>query len=53
MGNLLCIFNSEKLTEMFKTHGRVNSAKVVTDRESGRSEGFGFVEIESDANNSI
>ena len=41
--------------DTFKSHGNVISAKVVTDRESGRSRGFGFVEMEndSDSNNAI
>ena len=41
--------------DTFKPHGNVVSAKVVTDKESGRSRGFGFVEMEndSDANSAI
>ena len=35
--------------DTFKSHGNVISAKVVTDRESGRSRGFGFVEMENDS----
>lgn len=55
VGNLPWIFNNEKLLETFKSHGSVISAKVVTDKDSGRSKGFGFVEMEneSDANNAI
>lgn len=34
--------------DTFKPHGNVVSAKVVTDKESGRSRGFGFVEMEND-----
>jgi RNA recognition motif-containing protein len=39
----------------FKPHGNVVAAKVVTDKESGRSRGFGFVEMENDndANSAI
>jgi RNA recognition motif-containing protein len=55
VGNLPWVFNNEKLIETFKTHGSVISAKVVIDKESGRSKGFGFVEMEneSDAKNAI
>ena len=34
---------------MFSAHGNVHSATVVTDRETGRSRGFGFVEMEASA----
>lgn len=55
VGNLPWAFNNEKLMETFKSHGNVISAKVVTDRASGKSRGFGFVEMEneSDANSAI
>lgn len=55
VGNIPWVFNNEKLMDTFKTHGNIISAKVVTDRESGKSRGFGFVEMEneSDANNAI
>jgi RNA recognition motif-containing protein len=36
------------LNELFSTFGQVSSAKVITDRETGRSRGFGFVEMPSD-----
>jgi len=39
---------SESLGAVFETYGEVSSAKVVTDRETGRSKGFGFVEMPSD-----
>jgi RNA recognition motif-containing protein len=48
VGNLPWEFSNEKLMDTFKSHGNVISAKVVTDRESGRSRGFGFVEMEND-----
>ncbi|MFZ1529962.1 MAG: RNA-binding protein [Ferruginibacter sp.] len=43
-------FNSteETLAELFSPFGNVSSAKVITDRETGRSRGFGFVEMSSD-----
>jgi RNA recognition motif-containing protein len=36
------------LRKLFEGYGQVSSAKIITDRESGRSRGFGFVEMESD-----
>ena len=46
---------SDELSQLFSEFGAVTSAKVVTDRDSGRSRGFGFVEMSSDdeANNAI
>lgn len=37
--------SSENLQELFAEYGEVTSAKVITDRETGRSRGFGFVEM--------
>ena len=48
VGNLPYSVTSERLTELFAQHGAVDSAKVVVDRDSGRSKGFGFVEMSSD-----
>ncbi|MFN8777643.1 MAG: RNA recognition motif domain-containing protein [Flavobacteriales bacterium] len=39
---------SAELTELFNQYGAVTSAKVITDRETGRSRGFGFVEMADD-----
>ena len=46
VGNLPWGLNNKELLETFKPHGNVLSAKIVTDKESGRSKGFGFVEME-------
>ncbi len=48
VGNLPFSIDDAALAEMFAKHGSVDSAKVITDRESGRSRGFGFVEMEDD-----
>jgi len=48
VGNLPWNFNNNQLLDIFKPYGKVVSAKVVTDRESGKSRGFGFVEMEND-----
>ncbi len=47
VGSLPWSVTDEELQETFEKHGNVVSAKVVTDRNSGRSRGFGFVEMES------
>ena len=43
VGNLPWSINDETLTNLFAAHGAVARAKVVMDRETGRSRGFGFV----------
>lgn len=48
VGNLSFSVTSADLERLFGEHGTVVSAHVITDRESGRSRGFGFVEMESD-----
>ena len=45
VGNLPFSTSSEDLSRMFAAHGAVESAEVVTDRDTGRSRGFGFVEM--------
>jgi RNA recognition motif-containing protein len=47
VGNLTFSTNSADLENLFGDHGAVTSAQVITDRDSGRSRGFGFVEMES------
>ncbi len=49
VGSLPWAVNDEALKEAFTAYGSVVSAKVVTDRQTGRSRGFGFVEMESDS----
>lgn len=49
VGNLSYNISSSELEELFSAYGKVESAQVITDRESGRSKGFGFVEMSSDA----
>lgn len=51
IGNLAYSTNDDSLREFFATIGQVESAKVVTDRETGRSRGFGFVEFVDEADN--
>jgi RNA recognition motif-containing protein len=48
VGNLPYTLDSVKLEELFKQAGQVASAKVITDKYSGRSRGFGFVEMATD-----
>jgi len=48
VGNLSYSVSSADLEQIFAAHGTVQSAQVIEDRESGRSKGFGFVEMGSD-----
>src|SRR5690606_25720788 len=48
VGNLPFSATSESLNELFAKFGTVTSAKIVMDRDSGRSKGFGFVEMSTD-----
>lgn len=48
VGNLKYTLTSEQLQEVFEQFGQVNSAQVLIDRDTGRSRGFGFVEMEND-----
>ena len=45
VGNLSFSCTADDLRELFSQHGNVASAQVVSDRETGRSRGFGFVEM--------
>jgi RNA recognition motif-containing protein len=48
VGNLAYSVESSELEQLFSQYGTVQSAEVVADRETGRSKGFGFVEMGSD-----
>jgi RNA recognition motif-containing protein len=49
VGNLPYSVSDSDLQQMFEAHGTVQSAQVIMDRDTGRSKGFGFVEMGSDA----
>ena len=48
VGNLPWSTKADDLTEAFNIHGGVIGSRIITDRETGRSRGFGFVEVEDD-----
>ena len=48
VGSLAYSVTEQKLSEIFSQHGAVSSAKIITDKYSGQSKGFGFVEMGSD-----
>ena len=48
VGNLSYSIGNSELERLFEAHGAVRSAQVITDRDTGRSKGFGFVEMGSD-----
>src|SRR6185437_4121727 len=48
VGNLAYGVSDSDLQQMFEAHGTVESAQVIMDRDTGRSKGFGFVEMGSD-----
>jgi RNA recognition motif-containing protein len=49
VGNLPFSANEDEVRNLFATHGNVHSVTLVTDRETGRPRGFGFVEMDADA----
>ena len=51
VGNLPWSIADAELERLFASHGKIESAQVVTDRESGRSRGFGFVEMDRENGN--
>jgi len=55
VGNLAYSVTNESLSAMFSSHGQVDSAQVIIDRDTNRSKGFGFVEMANaqEADNAI
>jgi cold-inducible RNA-binding protein len=55
VGNLPFTFGENDITQIFSNFGGVSSVRVIVDRDTGRSKGFGFVEMttEEDAQNAI
>ena len=54
VGNLPWATTDDQLTESFAEHGSVLSSRIITYKETGRSRGFGFVEVaDTDADNMI
>ncbi|PKL40901.1 MAG: RNA-binding protein [Spirochaetae bacterium HGW-Spirochaetae-1] len=54
-GNLSYDMKEDSLKNLFESHGEVKSAKIIIDKYTGRSKGFGFIEMasENDANTAI
>ena len=48
VGNISFTSTDDELKELFEKHGAVSSANIIKDRETGRSKGFGFVEMSDD-----
>jgi len=53
VGNLPWSVGDAELEDMFRDHGEIESVRVITDRETGRSRGFGFVEMQADDLNAV
>ena len=53
VGNLPFSASEDQVRNLFSTHGEVTSVAIITDRETGRPRGFGFVEMESGAEAAI
>ena len=49
VGNIAWSMTEDELNALFSEFGSVSSAKIITDKYSGRSKGFGFVEMDNDA----
>ena len=49
IGNLSYNVDDQSLSDLFAQYGEVESARIITDRDSGRSKGFAFVEMASDS----
>ena len=53
VGNLPWSATETQLKDLFSQYGEVNSVNIIQDRETGRSRGFGFVEMESGADEAV
>ena len=54
VGNLPWSATEEEVRNLFATHGNVSSVKLISDRETGRARGFGFVEMDdADASSAV
>ena len=51
VGNLPWSATEEQVRDLFQAYGEVQSVKLISDRETGRARGFGFVEMEDEAAN--
>ena len=49
VGNLPWSATEEEIRDLFATHGEISSVKLISDRETGRARGFGFVEMDADS----
>ena len=49
VGNLPWSATEDEVRDIFSTYGKVESVKIIVDRDTGRSRGFGFVEMDEDA----
>lgn len=49
VGNLSFSTTEEELRELFSAYGDVSAARIIIDRQTGRSKGFGFVEMDTDS----
>lgn len=49
IGNLPYSISEDELRDLFAAHGEVTSANIIMDRDSGRSKGFGFIEMPDNA----
>jgi len=53
VGNLNFNLTEEELSQIFEEYGTVTSVKIIIDKYSGRSKGFGFVEMENDSDGEV
>ena len=53
VGNLPWTTTETELNDLFSQHGEVNSTNIIQDRETGRSRGFGFVEMDQGADEAV